>query len=45
MKMAVDRVGRGKERQVNIRFLVMTNHYVFEPEGLPCRANVRTFQC
>lgn len=32
MKTAVDRVGRGKERQVNIRFLAMANHYVFEPE-------------
>lgn len=32
MKTAVDRVGRGKERQVNIRFLAMTNHYVFEPQ-------------
>ena len=32
MKTAVDRVGRGKERQVNLRFLVMANHYVFEPE-------------
>ena len=32
MKTAVDRVGRGKERQVNVRFLAMTNHYVFEPE-------------
>jgi transposase len=32
MKTAVDRVGRGKERQVNPRFLAMTNHYVFEPE-------------
>lgn len=31
MKTAVDRVSRGKERQVNIRFLAMTNHYVFEP--------------
>ena len=31
MKTAVDRVGRGKERQVNARFLAMTNHYVFEP--------------
>ena len=30
-KTAVDRVGRGKERQVNARFLAMTNHYVFEP--------------
>ncbi len=30
MKTAVDRVGN--ERQVNMRFLAMTNHYVFEPE-------------
>jgi transposase len=28
MRTAVDRVGRGKERRVNIRFLAMTNHYV-----------------
>lgn len=26
MKTAVDRVGRGKERQVNVRFQAMTNH-------------------
>jgi transposase len=32
MRTAVDRVGRGKERQVNMRFLAMANHYVFEPE-------------
>jgi transposase len=32
MKTAVDRVGRGKDRQINMRFLAMTNHYVFEPE-------------
>ena len=32
MKTAVDLVGRGKARQVNIRFLAMTNHYVFEPD-------------
>lgn len=32
MRTAVDRVGRGKERQVNIRFLAMTNHYVYDPE-------------
>jgi transposase len=31
MKTAGDRVGRGKERQVNMRFLAMANHYVFEP--------------
>lgn len=28
----MDRVGRGKDRQVNARFLAMTNHYVFEPQ-------------
>jgi hypothetical protein len=28
----VDRVGSGKARQVNARFLAMTSHYVFEPE-------------
>jgi len=32
MKTAVDLVGRGKVRQVNIRFLAMANHYVFEPD-------------
>ena len=32
MRTAVDRVGRGKERKVNMRFLAMANHYVFEPE-------------
>jgi transposase len=32
METAVDRVGRGKERQVNARFLAMTSHHVFEPE-------------
>lgn len=32
MKTVVDRVGRGKAREVNIRFLAMANHYVFEPE-------------
>jgi transposase len=26
MRTAVDRVGRGKERQINMRFLAMTNH-------------------
>lgn len=31
MRTAVDRVGRGKQRQVNARFMAMTNHYVFEP--------------
>lgn len=32
MKTAVDRVRRGKQRDVNARFLAMTSHYVFEPE-------------
>jgi hypothetical protein len=32
MKTAVDRVGRGKERQINMRARTMTNHYVYEPE-------------
>ncbi len=32
MRTAVDRVGRGKERQINMRFLAMTNHYVYEPD-------------
>jgi transposase len=32
MRTAVDRVGRGKERQINMRFHAMANHYVFEPE-------------
>jgi len=31
-KTAVDRVGRGKQRDVNARFLAVTSHYVFEPE-------------
>ena len=31
MKTAVDRVRRGKARDVNTRFLAMTNHYIFEP--------------
>ena len=32
MKTAVDRVGVGKKRDVNARFLAMTSHYVFDPE-------------
>ena len=32
MKTAVDRVGRGKERQINARFLAMASHYLFEPD-------------
>ena len=32
MRTAVDKVGRGKERTVNARFLAMTSHYLFEAE-------------
>ena len=32
MRTAVDRVGLGKKRDVNTRFLSMTSHYVFEPD-------------
>lgn len=31
-RTAVDRVGRGKQRDVNARFQSMASHYVFEPE-------------
>jgi hypothetical protein len=32
MRTAVDRIGRGKERQVNARFSAMASHYLFETE-------------
>lgn len=32
MKTAVDKLGRGKERIVNKRFLAMVGHYLFEPD-------------
>lgn len=32
MRTAVDKVGRGKERSVNLRFRAMTNHYLFESD-------------
>ena len=32
MKTAVDKVGRGKQRQVNIRFSAMVSHLLFEAE-------------
>ncbi|WP_031944002.1 IS21 family transposase [uncultured bacterium pMCBF6] len=32
MKTAVDKVGRGKERDINPRFFAMCGHYLFEPE-------------
>ena len=31
-KTAVDRVGKGKQRDINARFKAMASHYVFEPE-------------
>ena len=32
MRTAVDRVGRGKERQVNARFSAMVSHYLFDAD-------------
>ncbi len=32
MKTAVDRVGKGKVRDINQRFQAMASHYLFEPE-------------
>src|SRR3546814_21175805 len=32
MRTAVDKVGRGKERKVNTRFLTMISHSLFEAE-------------
>ena len=32
MKTAVDRVGKGKQRDINSRFKAMASHYVFGPE-------------
>jgi len=32
MKTAVDKIGRGKQRQVNKRFYAMVSHYLFEAE-------------
>ena len=32
MRTAVDKVGRGKERQVNARFAAMVSHFLFEAE-------------
>jgi transposase len=32
MRTAVDRVGRGKERQVNARFSAMASHYPFDAD-------------
>ncbi len=34
MKTAVDRVGVGKQRDVNARFTAMTSHYVFDPPSI-----------
>ena len=38
MKTAVDRVGKGKQRDINARFKAMASHYVFEPECRNCFA-------
>src|SRR5450432_1619719 len=32
MRTAVDKIGRGKERQVNARFSAMVSHYLFDAE-------------
>ncbi len=32
MKTAVDKIGRGKQRQVDKRFYARVGHYLFEPE-------------
>jgi len=32
MRTAVDKVGRGKQRQVNARFAAMVSHFLFEAE-------------
>ena len=32
MRTAVDKVGKGKQREVNARFKAMASHYVFDPE-------------
>lgn len=32
MKTAVDKIGRGKQRQINKRFYAMVGHYLYEPE-------------
>jgi transposase len=32
MRTAIDKVGRGKERDVNVRFMAMASHYLYEPE-------------
>ena len=38
MKVAVDKVLRGKKREVNLRFHAMTSHYLFEHEFCSPRA-------
>lgn len=32
MRTAVDKVGRGNDRQVNARFLAMVSHYLFDAD-------------
>ena len=33
MKTAIDKVGRGKERDVNVRFMAMASHYLYDPSS------------
>lgn len=32
MRTAIDSIGRGKDRQINVRFPAMTSHYLFKAE-------------
>jgi transposase len=43
MKTAVDKIGRGKQHQVNKRFYAMVGHYLFEPA--PCATARRLHNC
>jgi len=43
MKTAVDKVGRGKQRQVNARFRAMVSHFLFEA-GSPCQHGICNFR-
>ncbi len=43
MRTAVDKVGRGKERNVNTRFQTMVSHYLFEAEFCNPAASASVF--
>lgn len=32
IRTAIDKIGRGKERNVNVRFMAVASHYLYEPE-------------